>query len=297
VDTLPRATISAPRTHLPLVLIGLIVVAVAAAAGLSALNTALGGANTITKTADNNEVSSGSQIGFTIDFTYDQTANHTVFLVDNLPPGAGLDWQVGSSQGANSCGVTGSVPNQTLTCTGTSDAGGNLHMTVHVTSPTADSVCQTVTNRADAGGSGESNVNASDTITVQCPNPPSSTPTPTPSPTQAPTATPSPSPTPTSSAAPTPTPTAAPTERQGDFNCDGGVDQTDLQILLENVALGTSFQGPPPCPALGSSPPLWGDVNCDGLIDVHDLLAMLLHLAELPYTKTDLCPEIGDPFP
>ena len=278
------------RSRLYVGLIGLVVAALAATAGISVLNTALGGGNTITKTADDTEVSSGDQIGFTIDFTYDQTADHPVYLVDHLPPGAGLDWQVESFAGADTCDISGPVPTQTLTCVGTSNGSGQLHMTVHTVSPTADLVCQTVTNRADAGGDGESNVNASDTVTVQCPNPPSSTPTPTPSPTQAPTATPG-------SPSPTPTPTAAPVLRQGDFNCDGSAEQADLQILLENVALGTPFQGPPPCPAFGSAPPLWGDVNCDGIINLSDLLAMLLHLPGLSYTKTDPCTAIGDPFP
>jgi hypothetical protein len=139
------------------------------------------------------------------------------------------------------------------------------------------------------------------------PETPTPSPTATPTPTgQTPTPTPSgvtPTPTPTPTPAgptdtPSPTPTAAATLRQGDFNCDANVDANDLAILLENVALGTPFQGPPPCPAFGSAgPPLWGDVNCDGVIDVSDLLAMLLHLAQLPYTKTDPCTDIGDPFP
>ena len=284
------------RSRLYFGIIGLVVVALAATAGLSALNTVLGGGNTLTKTADDNDVSSGDQIGFTVDFTYNQTANHAVFLVDNLPPGAGVDWQIESFQGGGSCDITGTPPTETLTCSGTSNGSGMFHMTFRVVSQTSDIVCQTITNSASAGGSAENNENASDTITVHCPNPPSDTPTPTPSPTQAPTGTPSPTPTPGSST-PTPTPTAAPVLRQGDFNCDGSVDQTDLQILLENVALGTPFQGPPPCPALGSAPPLWGDVNCDGLIDLSDLLSMLLHLAGLPYEKTEPCTQIGDPFP
>jgi hypothetical protein len=159
-----------------------------------------------------------------------------------------------------------------LTATATEDIGGNT---------SEFSAC------VDAGGGAT-------------PTPsPSPTPSPTPTPTLPATPTAVPTPTPTgATASPSPSPTASAMLRQGDFNCDGNVDANDLTILLENVALGTPFQGPPPCPAFGSAgPPLWGDVNCDGVIDVSDLLAMLLHLAQLPYTKTDPCTDISAAFP
>lgn len=131
------------------------------------------------------------------------------------------------------------------------------------------------------------------------PTPTGQTPSPTPTPTptgQTPTPTPTPTPTgPTPTASPTPT--AAPIPLQGDLNCDGTVNPTDIAIMLEFVALATPFQGPSPCPAVGSGePPAWGDVDCDGAITPLDLLALLLDSVDLPYDQTVPCALIGHPF-
>ena len=117
---------------------------------------------------------------------------------------------------------------------------------------------------------------------------PSSTPTPTPG---------GPTPTPTPFGQ-TPGPSPTPRVRQGDFTCDGIIDTADVQLLLRQIAYGAGWEGPEPCPNYGHNvPPIWGDPDCDGTTTVLDLLVMLKYLANLPYTQTEPCPDIGAAFP
>jgi len=128
----------------------------------------------ITKVADVDVVSAGDPIGFTITVTnagpgtaYDVTLN------DPLPAGDGVSWSVESQSGGAGCAVTGAAPNQTLAC-GPIDLADDASFSVHVTSDTdptgAECVGGTLPNTATADASNDAPVEASDTITVQCPD-------------------------------------------------------------------------------------------------------------------------------
>jgi hypothetical protein len=105
---------------------------------------------------------------------------------------------------------------------------------------------------------------------------PSPTPPPTPSPTATATATATETSTASASHTPTPTPTGSATHKQGDFNCDGAVNETDYDFLLLYVAGLNSGVTPGSCPNLGDPEATsgfpWGDVNCDGHVDLIDVL-------------------------
>jgi hypothetical protein len=132
--------------------------------------------------------------------------------------------------------------------------------------------------------------NANCAATTPTPSPivtptPSPTPTvtPTPTPTATPTVTPPPTATPTHS--PTPTATQSTTRRQGDVNCDGSVNETDFEFLLEFAAGLNDGTTPGACPDLGGAAVevvglhLWGDVNCDHLVNALDALYVLAYNA------------------
>src|SRR5205814_125752 len=88
----------------------------------------------IVKTADNNTVAAGNQIGFTIVVKHTGNTNLTaVTLTDPLPviAGLGITWSVASSSPANTCAVAG----RNLTCN-FGDLAPGASASVHVTSPT-----------------------------------------------------------------------------------------------------------------------------------------------------------------
>lgn len=125
-------------------------------------------------------------------------------------------------------------------------------------------------------------------------------PTPTPSPTPLPTPTPSPTPTATAPSSVTPTGTASANRIQGDFNCDGDVDQDDFDFLLDYAAGLNDGTQPDPCPDLsGAVPaaviaaPLWGDVNCDASVNALDALFVLAHMAGIELNQPIGCTGIG----
>ncbi|MEO8458317.1 MAG: cohesin domain-containing protein [Chloroflexota bacterium] len=109
------------------------------------------------------------------------------------------------------------------------------------------------------------------------------TPVPTPSPTPSPT--PAPTPTPTATPSPTPAPTQAP-PIQGDADCDGTVDTTDVMSTLEGAAQLATSAG---CASRG-------DTNCDGHLDGNDVLRILRYVASEPLGAPIDCPQVGDPL-
>ena len=145
---------------------------------------------TITKTADSANVEAGSQIGYTIELTVDDTNDIVWYIEDALPSGPGLHWTVESFSGdAVSCSIVSHAPDR-LECVSDQDFGP-LHIIVHVVSPTTIDSPGDYTNEAFAGYPGFTDISATAEIHVYAKSP-----TPTPSPTPSPTASPTPAPVP-----------------------------------------------------------------------------------------------------
>src|SRR5690606_28889775 len=95
----------------------------------------------ITKVADDDTVSAGDDVGFTITVTNDGPgAAYGVTLSDPLPSGDGVDWSIDDESGDvdASCGISGAVGSQELDC-GPVDLAAGESFSVHVTSSTQPS--------------------------------------------------------------------------------------------------------------------------------------------------------------
>jgi uncharacterized repeat protein (TIGR01451 family) len=107
----------------------------------------------LAKTADQNSVSSGAQIGFGI--TLMNTGTGTAFsasITDNLPGGSGtgvtvpVTWSIDASSDAT-CSISGNAGSQVLTC-GPEDLGSGSLISVHVSAVTSASSCGRYRNTA-----------------------------------------------------------------------------------------------------------------------------------------------------
>jgi uncharacterized repeat protein (TIGR01451 family) len=100
----------------------------------------------VTKTADDDVVSAGNQIGFVVTITNngDGQADGLDF-VDDLPGGPGIDWEIESSSSGWS--IAGSPPNEQLVYAPTTLALG-ASTSVHVVSDTTQDSCATYDNTA-----------------------------------------------------------------------------------------------------------------------------------------------------
>ncbi len=125
--------------------------------------------------------------------------------------------------------------------------------------------------------------------------------TPTPTPTLTPTPTATPTPTPTGALTPTPTLGPGGPPRWGDVDCDGGIQQLDVDAITRHIN-GLSVLQREPCPDLGALvtiqglPPgslIWGDVNCTGAIDSNDADQLASYVGGGPVTQNEPCPDIG----
>jgi uncharacterized repeat protein (TIGR01451 family)/fimbrial isopeptide formation D2 family protein len=140
----------------------------------------------ITKEADADTVNAGEEIGFSIVVSNDDEAGtgvaKDVELNDPLPGSSalGIDWQLDAvlmngapvADPSVYCEITGSAPTQTLECEfGDMAAGASFE--VQVSSDTAaPNGCENATlpNTATAWASNHDEVEASDSITVECPD-------------------------------------------------------------------------------------------------------------------------------
>jgi uncharacterized repeat protein (TIGR01451 family) len=125
---------------------------------------------TITKTADAGQVNAGDDIGFTVTLTNGgDGAAYGVQINDPLPAGSGVSWSIDSNTPAQSCSITGSAPSQTLVCGPTTVLPGDS-ITVHVTSATDATSCGDYDNTASFTTTNDGSGNASDSVTVNCPD-------------------------------------------------------------------------------------------------------------------------------
>jgi uncharacterized repeat protein (TIGR01451 family) len=125
----------------------------------------------ITKSADDNAVSAGEDIGFTIEasnagpgIARDATIN------DPLPAGNGVDWSISPAYaGQGTCSITGAVGSQVLSCE-LGDLLAESSVSVHVTSATTFASCGTLHNTATVAATNGAGDEASADTTVQCPD-------------------------------------------------------------------------------------------------------------------------------
>ena len=121
----------------------------------------------LVKLADDETVSAGTQIGFTITASNSGAAGTgTAFDVeinDPLPTGTGISWSISPAT------VGCSIVADTLTCTVASLAPG-AHLTVHVISPTVFASCAVYHNTATLDASNAAPKTAEATTTVLCPD-------------------------------------------------------------------------------------------------------------------------------
>jgi uncharacterized repeat protein (TIGR01451 family) len=110
---------------------------------------------TLTKTADNASVASGSPVGFTV--TIGNTglgASYATKVSDPLPGASGVSWSINPAVAG--CAITGTAPTQTLSCdVGTLNAGASK--SVRITSATTTATAGTLDNTAsgsDSNGGG-----------------------------------------------------------------------------------------------------------------------------------------------
>jgi len=126
----------------------------------------------ITKVADDDLVTAGDEVGFTI--TVSNAGPGTAYgvtLNDPLPTGDGISWSIDAANTTASAGCA--ITAGTLTC-GPVDLASGASFSVHVTSDTDPSgeECEsgTLPNTATADATNDDPEQASDTITIQCPD-------------------------------------------------------------------------------------------------------------------------------
>lgn len=125
----------------------------------------------ITKTADAALVNAGSPIGFSITVANAGPGTATaVGLSDPLPGGAGVDWSISPAYaGPGTCSISGSPPNETLTCL-FGDMASGASATVHVTSATTSATSGQFENTAFATSTNHPTVDDDARVTVVKPN-------------------------------------------------------------------------------------------------------------------------------
>jgi uncharacterized repeat protein (TIGR01451 family) len=124
----------------------------------------------VTKSADNETVSAGDPLGFTV-----QVANagpgtaKEVTLADPLPGGTATDWKIDPAYaGPGSCSISGNPGSQELDCS-FGDLAANASVSVHVSSSTDAENCTSYHNTAVASAS--NSPDAQDSASITCLSP------------------------------------------------------------------------------------------------------------------------------
>jgi uncharacterized repeat protein (TIGR01451 family) len=129
----------------------------------------------ISQSADSSPVSAGSAIGFTITVTNAGAGTASgMSLSDALPAVSGGSWSISPPySGPGACSLSGSPPNQALSCslgdlepTNPPDSNGLAAPTVHVTSATSASTSAAYSNTATVSASGIASQSATSSIAV-----------------------------------------------------------------------------------------------------------------------------------
>lgn len=126
----------------------------------------------ITKVADDDVVSAGDPIGFTVTVSNAGPGVATaVTLNDPLPAGDGVDWSI--SPTVAGCTINGAVGSEVLSCS-FGDMASGATRSVHVvsdTNPTTE-LCASadLENTATADATNDAPVQAADSVTIQCPD-------------------------------------------------------------------------------------------------------------------------------
>jgi uncharacterized repeat protein (TIGR01451 family) len=122
----------------------------------------------ITKVADATSVGAGSQMGFKVTLTNDNTgpANGLSFT-DNLPAGQDVNWTIDGGNTDTGWSISGSPPNQSLAYSPTILACGVSTM-AHVVSNTTINSCGTYNNTASFTTANHGSGQASASISVVC---------------------------------------------------------------------------------------------------------------------------------
>ena len=125
---------------------------------------------TASKEADDDVVSAGEQISFTITIENSDAEGtgtaYNVELNDPLPAGSGLDWS--EVPDLSECEITGSVGSQVLECSfGDLEAGDSV--SAHVVSDTAAADCGTYPNVATVTADNHETLEPGDDVTIECP--------------------------------------------------------------------------------------------------------------------------------
>ena len=121
----------------------------------------------IVKTADQDTVSAGDEIGYTITVTNDgEGVAKGIVMSDTLPTNAGLDWSFNQVTGGWSCAISAGV----LTCGGANfNLASGASASVHIKSPTTQVTCGIVANSASTWASNNLEVESDVVeIVVQC---------------------------------------------------------------------------------------------------------------------------------
>ncbi len=124
---------------------------------------------------DNPVVTAGDEIDFTITVLNDGAGTaYGVDLVDDLPDNRGLDWSIDFQDPASTCAVVDADASeagvdQQLACNPINLAA-NGSLTVHVISDTTADTCGTIDNTASYTTANDGTGQASDSITVNCPD-------------------------------------------------------------------------------------------------------------------------------
>ena len=137
-------------------------------------NTELPPALTPLKTADDEVVSAGQEIGFVVSVSNSAAAGtglaKDVEIDDNLPGGAGIDWEIADdSLDGGACAITGELGSEVLECA-FGDLAPGASASVHVVSDTTAASCAIYENTATISASNvDPDLTASADTTVECP--------------------------------------------------------------------------------------------------------------------------------
>ena len=136
--------------------------------GQSSASVAVNCANvTITKAADASTANAGGQIGFTV--TVNNTGAGTAYGVtvkDTLPGDPGTTWSIDTANSSSGW----SLSNGVLAYGGSStNLAAGASAKVHVTSPTTEATCGTVSNTASVTSTNDGSGQASASVVVACP--------------------------------------------------------------------------------------------------------------------------------